>query len=102
MSKIAFGHSFLRNFTISRKFFVVFAVLVVSLGAVAAISMNGMRTIFGTFDRAADAYAASKLAGQIDSSVSRVIAAENSYLRLGGEPQAQEVKKEIETLKSNV
>src|SRR5262245_29909525 len=87
----AFGHAFLRNFSIARKFLVVFAVLMVSLAAVGLISMSGMRVIFGTFDRAASAYAASKLAGQIESTVSHTISAENAYLRLGGESQAREV-----------
>jgi methyl-accepting chemotaxis protein len=89
--KSGFGHSFLKNLSISRKFLVVFAVLMVSLGAVAMISINGMTAISGTFDRAADAYAASKLAAQIESTVSRVIAAENNYLRMGGDAQAQAV-----------
>ena len=101
MSTSAFGHSFLKNLTISRKFLVVFAVLMFSLAAVAMISMNGMRMIFGTFDRAASAYAASKLAGQIESTVSHTIAAENIYLRTGGAPQAQEVTMSIQSLKDN-
>jgi methyl-accepting chemotaxis protein len=95
----ALGHTFLKNLTISRKFLVVFAVLMISLAAVGLISMNGMRMIFGTFDRAASAYTASKLAGQIESSVSHVVAAENTYLRLGGEPEAQGVFDGIQALK---
>ncbi len=83
ISNSAFGHGFLRNLSISRKFLVVFAVLMVSLAAVGLISMNGMRIILGTFDRAANAYVASKLAGQIESQVSHVVAAENTYLRTG-------------------
>ena len=77
ISNTAFGHGFLRNQAISRKFLVVFAVLMVSLAAVGMISMNGMRIILGTFDRATEAYTASKLASQIESTVSRVIGAEN-------------------------
>ncbi|HET6160702.1 MAG TPA: methyl-accepting chemotaxis protein, partial [Dongiaceae bacterium] len=99
--KSTFGHSFLKNLTISRKFLVVFAVLMISLGAVGFISMNGMRAISGTFDRAADAYAASKLAAQIESTVSRVIAAENSYLRMGGDAQAMQVTAGIEKMEKN-
>jgi methyl-accepting chemotaxis protein len=90
-SKSALGHTFLKNLTISRKFAVVFVVLMVSLGAVALISMNGMREIFGTFDRAAGAYAASKLASQLESTVSHAVAAESTYLRMGGAMQAQAV-----------
>ena len=101
MSKSAFGHSFLKNLTISRKFLVVFAVLMASLAIVAMISMNGMREIFGTFDRAAGAYTASKLAGQLESTVSRVIAAENTYLRMGGDMQAQAVTVGIDEMEKN-
>ncbi|HEX6072987.1 MAG TPA: hypothetical protein VFY95_08270 [Sphingomicrobium sp.] len=61
--KAAFGHSFLKNLSIGRNFLVVFAVLMVSLGAVALVGMSGMRGILATFDHAAGAYAASKLAG---------------------------------------
>ena len=101
MSKIALGHSFLKNFTISRKFLVVFALLMASLGAVAMISMNGMRVILGTFDGAAQAYEASKLASQIESTVSHVIAAENSYLRVGGDQAAQDVTAGIQKLEAS-
>ena len=97
-----FGHSFLKNLSISRKFLVVFAVLMVSLGAVALISMNGMRAIFETFDRAASAYTASKLASQIESTVSQVIAAENSYLRMGGDAQAMQVTVGIQEMQKSV
>jgi methyl-accepting chemotaxis protein len=99
--KSGFGHSFLKNLSISRKFLVVFAVLMVSLGAVSVISMNGMRTILATFDRAASAYTASKLASQIESNVSQVIAAENAYLRTGDEPEAQQVLGGIAALKDS-
>jgi methyl-accepting chemotaxis protein len=98
----SFGHGFLRNLSISRKFLVVFAVLMVSLAAVGLISMNGMRIIFGTFDRAAHAYTASKLAGQIESQVSHVVAAENTYLRLGGAMQAQAVTTGLDEMKKAV
>jgi methyl-accepting chemotaxis protein len=97
--KAGFGHSFLKNLTIGRKFLVVFAVLMVSLGAVALVSMSGMRGILGTFDRAAGAYAASKLAGQLEATASRVVAAENAYLRLGGEEQAASVIAGIDGMK---
>ncbi|HEY1384323.1 MAG TPA: methyl-accepting chemotaxis protein [Dongiaceae bacterium] len=100
--KSSFGHSFLKNLTISRKFLVVFAVLMVSLGAVAMISIDGMRAISGTFDRAAGAYAASKLAAQIDSTASRVIAAENNYLRVGGDEPAQAVLAGIEEMRTSI
>ncbi|HEY3145215.1 MAG TPA: HAMP domain-containing protein, partial [Dongiaceae bacterium] len=100
--KSGFGHSFLKNLTISRKFLMVFAVLMVSLGAVAMISINGMTEISGTFDRAANAYAASKLAAQIDSTVSRVIAAENNYLRIGGDAQAQAVVTGIDEMRKSI
>src|SRR5689334_939419 len=72
----------------------------VSLALVALISMNGMRVIFGSFDRAAGAYEASELAGQIESVVSHTVAAENAYLRLGGEPEAREVESDIATLRA--
>jgi len=101
MSDSTLGHSFLENLSISRKFLVVFTVLMASLAVVAMISMNGMREIFGTFDRAAGAYAASKLAGQLESTVARVIAAENAYLRMGGEMQAEGVTIGIGELRKN-
>ena len=102
VSNSAFGHGFLRNLGISRKFLVVFAVLMVSLAAVASISITGMRTISGTFDSAADAYAASKLAARIETNVSRVIAAQNQYLRESGDEQAQAVTVGIDEMKKNV
>ncbi len=92
MSKSVFGHGFLKNLAISRKFTVVFAVLLVSLAAIGVISMSGMRSILGTFDRAAIAYEASDVAGDLESTVARVIAAQNSYLRLGSQAQADAVK----------
>jgi len=98
-SASSFGHGFLRNQAISRKFLVVFAVLMVSLGAVALVSMSGMRGILGTFDRAAGAYAASKLAGQLEASAARVVAAESTYLRLGGEEEAAAVIAGIDAMK---
>ena len=101
-SNSAFGHGFLRNLSISRKFLVVFAVLMVSLAVVGLISMNGMRMILGTFDRAANAYAASKLAGQIESQVAHVVAAENTYLRLGGAMQAQAVTTGLDEMRKAV
>jgi methyl-accepting chemotaxis protein len=101
-STSTFGHGFLRNLSISRKFLVVFAVLMVSLAAVAAISITGMRTISGTFDSAADAYLASKLAARIETNVSRVIAAQNQYLRMSGDAQAQAVTIGIDEMKKNV
>jgi methyl-accepting chemotaxis protein len=100
-SSSAFGHGFLRNLSISRKFLVVFAVLMVSLAVVGLVSMNGMRTILATFDRAANAYEASKVAGQIESTVSSVIAAENAYLRVGGAPEAEAVASGIKALEAN-
>ena len=57
----------------------------------ASISITGMRTISGTFDSAAGAYTASKLAAQIETNVARVIAAQNQYLRMSGDAQAQAV-----------
>jgi len=102
VSSSSFGHGFLRNVSISRKFLVVFAVLMVSLAAVGLISMNGMRIIFTTFDRATEAYSASKLAAQIESSVSRVIAAQNQYLRMGGDAQAQAVTIGIDEMRKSV
>ncbi len=101
MSKSAFGHSFLQNLTISRKFLVVFAVLIISLGAVATISMNGMREILGTFDRAATAYDASDVAGDLESTVARVIAAQSTYLRLGSKAQAEAVKVGLNQMKEH-
>ncbi|WP_162917431.1 methyl-accepting chemotaxis protein [Dongia deserti] len=100
--KSTFGHAFLKNLAIARKFLVVFAVLMVSLAAVAMISMTGMRTISGTFDSAANAYAASKLAAQIETNVSRVIAAQNQYLRMSGDAQAQAVTVGIDKMRKNV
>jgi methyl-accepting chemotaxis protein/CHASE3 domain sensor protein len=100
--KSTFGHAFLKNLTIARKFLVVFAVLMVSLGAVALISMTGMRDIFGTFDRAATAYSASKLAARIESSVQQVIAAENLYLRTSSNAQAQRVTVGIDEMHKNI
>ena len=97
-----FGHGFLRNLGISRKFLVVFAVLMASLAAVASISITGMRTISGTFDSAADAYAASKLAARIETNVSGVIAAQNQYLRMSGNAQARAVTIGIDEMKQNV
>ena len=91
ISSSTFGHGFLRNLSISRKFLVVFAVLMMSLAALASISITGMRTISGTFDSAAGAYTASKLAAQIETNVARVIAAQNQYLRMSGDAQAQGV-----------
>src|SRR6185295_16990738 len=70
--------------------------------AVGLISMNGMRIIFTTFDRATEAYSASKLAAQIESSVSRVIAAQNQYLRMGGDAQAQAVTIGIDEMRKSV
>ncbi|HJR20786.1 MAG TPA: HAMP domain-containing methyl-accepting chemotaxis protein, partial [Dongiaceae bacterium] len=102
VSNSAFGHGFLRNLGISRKFLVVFAVLMASLAAVASISITGMRTISGTFDSAADAYAASKLAARIETNVSRVIAAQNQYLRMSGDAEAQAVTSGIDEMKKNV
>ena len=102
ISNTAFGHGFLRNQAISRKFLVVFAVLMVSLAAVGMISMNGMRIILGTFDRATEAYTASKLASQIESTVSRVIGAENQYLRMAGDAQAQAVVIGIDEMRKYV
>jgi methyl-accepting chemotaxis protein len=102
ISTSAFGHGFLRNLSISRKFLVVFAVLMVSLAVVASISITGMRTISGTFDSAADTYAASKLAARIETNVSRVIAAQNQYLRMSGDAQAQAVTIGIDEMKKNV
>ncbi len=101
-SSSSFGHGFLRNVSISRKFLVVFAVLMVSLAAVGLISMNGMRIIFSTFERATEAYSASKLAAQIESTVSRVIAAQNQYLRMGGDAQAQAVTIGIGEMRKSV
>ena len=101
MFKSAFGHSFLQNLTISRKFLVVFAVLIVSLGAVGMISMNGMRVILGTFDRAATAYDASDVAGDLESTVARVIAAQSTYLRLGSKAQAEAVKVGLNQMKEH-
>ena len=102
ISTSAFGHGFLRNLSISRKFLVVFAVLMVSLAVVASISISGMRTISGTFDSAADTYAASKLAARIETNVARVIAAQNQYLRMSGDAQAQSVTIGIDEMKKNV
>jgi methyl-accepting chemotaxis protein len=70
----------------------------VSLAAVAMISMTGVREILGTFDRAAAAYSASKLASQMEAIVSRVVAAENAYLRMGGNTQAEAVTIGIEEM----
>jgi methyl-accepting chemotaxis protein/CHASE3 domain sensor protein len=100
--KSTFGHSFLKNLTISRKFLVVFAVLMVSLAAVALISMAGMRDIFGTFDRAANAYSASKLAARIETTVQQVIASESQYLSSGGNAQAQRVVVGIDEMRKNI
>ena len=102
MSKSAFGHGFLKNLAISRKFTVVFAVLLVSLAAIGLISMGGMRTILGTFDRAADAYAASDAAGDFESAVARTVAAEGTYLRIGGPAQAQAVKAGLDAMREHV
>src|SRR4030095_6960895 len=102
VSSSSFGHGFLRNVSISRKLLVVFAVLMVSLAAVGLISMTGMRIIFTTFDRATEAYSASKLAAQIESSVSRVIAAQNQYLRMGGDAQAHAVIIGIDEMRKSV
>jgi methyl-accepting chemotaxis protein/CHASE3 domain sensor protein len=95
-------HGFLKNLGISRKFLVVFAVMMVSLGAVAVISMTGMRQILGTFDRAAGAYDASALAAALESSVARVIGAQNIYLRLGGDGQAQQVRTGLKSMRETV
>ena len=102
ISSSTFGHGFLRNLSISRKFLVVFAVLMMSLAALASISITGMRTISGTFDSAAGAYTASKLAAQIETNVARVIAAQNQYLRMSGDAQAQGVVIGIDQMKKNV
>ncbi|MEZ5832544.1 MAG: HAMP domain-containing methyl-accepting chemotaxis protein [Dongiaceae bacterium] len=96
--KSALGHSFLKNLTINRKFLVVFAVLMVSLAALAIIGMKGMRDILGTFDRAAAAYDASDVASDFESTVARVIASQNAYLREGGQPQAEAVKSGLKTM----
>src|SRR5262245_15303739 len=102
MLKSAFGHTFLQNLTINRKFLVVFAVLIVSLGAVAMISMNGMRQILGTFDRAATAYEASDVGGDLESTVARMIASQSTYLRLGSKAQADAVRTGLKMMSEHV
>lgn len=99
--KSTFGHTFLKNLSIARKFLVVFAVLMLSLGAVGMVSMFGMREILGTFGRAADAYEASKLASQLESSASRVIAQQNAYQRSGNEAQAHSVRSGLTAMREH-
>ena len=84
----------------ARKFAVIFVVLLASLAAISALSLSGMRSILGTFDQAALAYEASRLAGQLESAVTRVVAAQSAYLRLGGEPQAQAVATGLQSMQT--
>ena len=57
------------------------AVLLASLAITSAISLAGMRSILSTFERAENAYIASRLAGQLETTVTKVVAAQNVFLK---------------------
>lgn len=90
--------SFLRNARISRRFAIVFVLVLASLAGIELINLDGMRAILGNFESAASSYDASKTAAKVDLAVTRVIAAQNEYLRLGGEDRAQAVSEGVSVM----
>jgi methyl-accepting chemotaxis protein len=91
--------SLLRNTRIARKLGAIFIVVAASLCGIELVNLLGMQSIAGNLRSANDSHGASKMAGMLDIAVRRAIAAQNEYLRMGGDDRAAQVSTALDAMK---